>query len=104
MTQMTIQPPGAGPAFSRLLIALTLSLAVTLGLFFLMQSLIVNSGPALSDPPVGSVLFVGAAIGRIPITEALKSIWPFFLAALTVLLLVTFIPELSLTLPALWRH
>jgi protein TonB len=56
MTQLTIQPPGAGPAFSRLLIALTLSLAVTLGLFFLMQSLIVNSGPALSDPPVGSVL------------------------------------------------
>lgn len=56
MTHITIQPPGAGPAFSRLLIALTLSLAVTLGLFFLMQSLIVNSGPALSDPPVGSVL------------------------------------------------
>ncbi len=53
MTQITIQPPGAGPAFSRLLIALTLSLAVTLGLFFLMQSLIVNSGPALSEPAVG---------------------------------------------------
>jgi TRAP-type C4-dicarboxylate transport system permease large subunit len=33
----------------------------------------------------------------------MKSIWPFYLAAITVLLLVTFIPALSLTLPALWR-
>jgi TRAP-type C4-dicarboxylate transport system permease large subunit len=33
----------------------------------------------------------------------MKSIWPFFFAALIVLLLVTFIPALSLTLPALWR-
>jgi tripartite ATP-independent transporter DctM subunit len=65
--------------------------------------LVLAAGIGLMTPPVGSVLFVGAAIGRIPITEALKSIWPFFLAALTVLLLVTFIPELSLTLPALWR-
>lgn len=56
MAHVTIQPPGAGPAFSRLLIALTLSAVVTLGLFFLMQSLIVNSSPALTDPPVGSVL------------------------------------------------
>ena len=65
--------------------------------------LVLAAGIGLITPPVGSVLFVGAAIGRIPITEALKSIWPFFLAAVTVLLLVTFIPELSLTLPALWR-
>ena len=56
MAHVTIQPPGAGPAFSRLLIALTLSAAVTLGLFFLMQSLIVNSTPALTTPAVGSVL------------------------------------------------
>jgi TRAP-type C4-dicarboxylate transport system permease large subunit len=65
--------------------------------------LVLAAGIGLITPPVGSVLFVGAAIGKIPITEALKSIWPFFLAAVTVLLLVTFIPELSLTLPALWR-
>ncbi len=65
--------------------------------------LVLAAGIGLITPPVGSVLFVGAAIGRIPITEAVKSIWPFFLAAVTVLLLVTFVPELSLTLPALWR-
>lgn len=45
----------------------------------------------------------GSAIGRISIAEAMKSIWPFFLAAITVLMLVTFIPQLSLTLPAIWR-
>lgn len=65
--------------------------------------LVLAAGIGLITPPVGSVLFVGTAIGRIPITEALKSIWPFFLAAVTVLLMVTFIPALSLTLPALWR-
>lgn len=56
MANIVIQPPGAGPAFSRLLIALLLSAVVTLGLFFLMQSLIVNSAPAFTEPAVGSVL------------------------------------------------
>ena len=40
----------------RLLIALLLSAAVTLGLFYLMQSLIQMGGSALTEPPVGSVL------------------------------------------------
>ncbi|MEZ6024385.1 MAG: TRAP transporter large permease [Hyphomonadaceae bacterium] len=65
--------------------------------------LVLAAGIGLITPPVGSVLFVGSAIGRITITEALKSIWPFYLAAISVLLLVTFVPQLSLTLPALWR-
>lgn len=65
--------------------------------------LVLAAGIGLITPPVGSVLFVGSAIGRITVAEAMKSIWPFYLAAITVLLLVTFIPELSLTLPALWR-
>jgi len=65
--------------------------------------LVLAAGIGLITPPVGSVLFVGAAIGRITVAEAMKSIWPFYIAAITVLLLVTFIPALSLTLPALWR-
>jgi len=65
--------------------------------------MVLAGGIGLIMPPIGSVLFVGSAIGRISIAEAMKSIWPFFLAALAVLLLVTFIPQLSLTLPALWR-
>jgi len=65
--------------------------------------LVLAAGIGLITPPVGSVLFVGSAIGRITIADAMKSIWPFYLAAITVLLLVTFVPALSLTLPALWR-
>jgi TRAP-type C4-dicarboxylate transport system permease large subunit len=49
---------------------------------------------------VGSVLFVGAAIGGISVTQALRTIWPFYLAAFVVLLLVAFIPALSLWLPS----
>jgi tripartite ATP-independent transporter DctM subunit len=63
--------------------------------------LILNGGIGLITPPVGSVLFVGTAIGKIPISEALRTIWPFYLAALAVLLLVTFVPILSLWLPSL---
>ena len=65
--------------------------------------LILNAGIGLITPPVGSVLFVGAAIGKIPVTAALKSIWPFYAAALIVLMLVVYVPVLSLWLPAALR-
>lgn len=65
--------------------------------------MVLAGGIGLITPPIGSVLFVGSAIGRISVAEAMKSIWPFYLAAFAVLLLVTFIPALSLTLPAIWR-
>jgi len=65
--------------------------------------LILTAGIGLITPPVGSVLFVGAAIGKIKVGEALRTIWPFYLAAVTVLMLVTFVPALSLWLPAALR-
>jgi TRAP-type C4-dicarboxylate transport system permease large subunit len=46
------------------------------------------------------VLFVGTAIGNIRITDALRSIWPFYIAALVVTMLVAYLPGLSLWLPA----
>ncbi|MEO5628946.1 MAG: TRAP transporter large permease, partial [Thermomonas sp.] len=58
--------------------------------------LVLAGGIGLVTPPVGSVLFVGAAIGKIGIGECLRTIWPFWLAALAVLLVVTFVPALSL--------
>jgi len=66
--------------------------------------LILKGGIGLITPPVGSVLFVGTAIGRISVTETLKTIWPFYFSALAVLLIVVFVPQLSLWLPALLRH
>lgn len=55
-------------------------------------------------PPVGACLFVGCAVGKVPIEEALKSIWPFYLAILAALLAVTFVPAISMTLPGLIDH
>ena len=65
--------------------------------------LILNLGIGLCTPPVGAVLFVGCAVGRISIWDAMKTIWPFYGAAVTVLLLVTYIPGLSLWLPHLFH-
>jgi tripartite ATP-independent transporter DctM subunit len=65
--------------------------------------LVLAGGLGLVTPPVGSVLFVGTAIGKIPVSEALRTIWPFWLTALAVLLLVTLLPGLSLWLPAVLK-
>lgn len=65
--------------------------------------LILNLGIGLCTPPVGAVLFVGCAVGKIPIWEAVRSIWPFYSAAFITLMLVTYIPQLSLWLPALFH-
>ncbi|MCI4567941.1 TRAP transporter large permease [Lysobacter sp. CFH 32150] len=65
--------------------------------------LILKGGLSLISPPLGSVLFVGTAIGKISIGECLRTIWPFWLAALAVLLVVAFVPQLSLWLPALLK-
>jgi tripartite ATP-independent transporter DctM subunit len=65
--------------------------------------LILKGGIGLISPPVGSVLFVGTAIGNISVTETLKSIWPFYIASFIVLLIVAYVPQLSLWLPALLK-
>ncbi len=62
--------------------------------------LILTGGVGLITPPVGSVLFVGTAIGKISVAQTLKTIWPFYLAALAVVILVSFVPAISLWLPA----
>ena len=65
--------------------------------------MILNLGIGLCTPPVGAVLFVGCAVGRIGVGEVIRTIWPFYIAAFVTLMLVTYIPGLSLWLPALFR-
>ncbi len=65
--------------------------------------MILNAGIGLNTPPVGTVLFVSCAVGGISIREAMRTIWPFFGASVAVLLLVTYIPALSLWLPSLFK-
>lgn len=61
--------------------------------------LVLTGGLGLVTPPVGSVLFIGTAIGKISIAQSMRTIWPFWLAGLAVLLIVALFPELSLWLP-----
>lgn len=61
--------------------------------------MMMNLGLGLCTPPVGACLFVGCAIGGVKIEQALKTIWPFYLAIFVALMLVTYVPSMSLTLP-----
>ncbi|MEM1400272.1 MAG: TRAP transporter large permease [Pseudomonadota bacterium] len=63
--------------------------------------MMVNLGLGLCTPPVGTCLFVGCAIGKLPVEKAVRTIWPFYLAIFTALMLITFVPAISLTLPRL---
>ena len=63
--------------------------------------MLVNLGIGLITPPVGAVLFVGCAVGRVTIEAVTRTIWPFYLALLAVLGLVTYLPALSLWIPSM---
>jgi len=49
-------------------------------------------------PPVGTVLFVGAAVGKIKMEDTVKTMWPFYLALIACLLVITYVPAISLVL------
>ncbi|MCW5632230.1 MAG: TRAP transporter large permease [Rubrivivax sp.] len=61
--------------------------------------MITNLGIGLITPPVGPTLFVGCAIGRVTMEQVSRELWPFYGAMCFALLLVTYIPAISLWLP-----
>jgi tripartite ATP-independent transporter DctM subunit len=63
--------------------------------------MIVNLGIGLITPPVGTVLFVGSAVGKLPIEKVVRALLPFFMLLVMVLMIVTYVPQLSLWLPRL---
>ncbi len=63
--------------------------------------MMLNLGIGLVTPPVGTTLFVGCAIGKVPIERAARNLWPFWIAMLVVLMLVTYLPALALWIPSL---
>jgi TRAP-type C4-dicarboxylate transport system permease large subunit len=63
--------------------------------------MLVNLGIGLVTPPVGSVLFVGCAVAKLTIEEVTSKIWPFYAAMFIVLMIVTYVPAISLWLPRL---
>ena len=62
---------------------------------------ILNCGIGLLTPPVGSVLFIGSAVAKLPMEKVVKATLPFYLCMLITLLLLTFVPAISLWLPVL---
>ncbi|MCR5215362.1 MAG: TRAP transporter large permease [Lachnospiraceae bacterium] len=63
--------------------------------------MVLNCGIGLLTPPVGAVLFIGSAVGRCKMEKVVKATLPFYLCMIAVLLLLTFIPEISMLLPNL---
>jgi TRAP-type C4-dicarboxylate transport system permease large subunit len=61
--------------------------------------MILNLCIGLCTPPVGSVLFVGCSVADLSIQKVIKPLMPLFIVMIIVLLLITYIPELSLWLP-----
>jgi tripartite ATP-independent transporter DctM subunit len=63
--------------------------------------MLLNLGIGLLTPPVGATLFVGCAVGKVTMEEVMRGIWPFYGVMFAVLMLVTYIPAISLWLPRL---
>lgn len=64
--------------------------------------MILNCGIGLLTPPVGAVLFIGSAVSKVPMERVVKATLPFYLCMIITLLLITFIPEISMLLPTLF--
>ena len=64
--------------------------------------MILNCGIGLLTPPVGSVLFIGSAVGKCKMERVVKATLPFYLCMIIVLLLITFIPQVSMFLPGVF--
>jgi TRAP-type C4-dicarboxylate transport system permease large subunit len=64
---------------------------------------IINNAIGLLTPPVGTVLNVVCAVGRIPMDRVIRGVTPFLLAQFAVLLLLILVPEL-VTVPARWLY
>ena len=62
---------------------------------------VLNCGIGLLTPPVGAVLFIGSAVGKTPMEKVVKATLPFYGCMILCLLLVSFIPQISLIIPQL---
>ena len=65
---------------------------------------VLNCGIGLLTPPVGAVLFIGSAVAKRPMEAVVKATLPFYVCMLITLLLLTFVPQISLWLPSLFGY
>ena len=62
---------------------------------------VLNCGIGLLTPPVGAVLFIGSAVAKRPMEKVVKATLPFYICMIIALLLVSYIPHISLLIPEL---
>lgn len=62
--------------------------------------MLMNLGIGLCTPPVGNTLFVGCIVGKMKIEDVVKSLWPFYIAMVAVVILVTYVPFFAMWLPS----
>ena len=65
---------------------------------------VLNCGIGLLTPPVGAVLFIGSAVAKRPMEKVVRATMPFYLCMIVALILITFIPQISLWLPQLFGY
>ena len=65
---------------------------------------VLNCGIGLLTPPVGAVLFIGSAVSKQPMEKVVKATLPFYLCMIITLLLVSYVPQISMLLPNLFGN
>jgi len=78
-----------------------LPVAMTLGMHPVQFGMIIvlNLCIGVCTPPVGTLLFVGSGVAKVPVTKVIKPLLPLLAVMVLVLMLITYFPELSLWLP-----
>jgi len=61
--------------------------------------MLMNLGIGLCTPPVGNTLFVGCIVGKMKVEQVVRVLWPFYIAMVSVVLLVIYIPFFAMWLP-----
>jgi len=96
---MVMEPSGLVLIMAPILFPVAMKLGIDPVHFGIM--LVVNMEIGLATPPVGLNLYVASSISKLGLTEVTKATFPWLLTGLVFLLLITFIPEITLWLPRL---
>lgn len=94
-----MDPTPAVLIFTPILLPIALSLGIDPVHFGILM--VFNLCIGTITPPVGPVLFVGCKVANLKIESVIRPLLPFFAVAVVMLLIITFIPEISLTIPRL---
>ncbi len=92
-----MDPTPAVLIFTPIFLPIVQSFGMTTVHFGLMM--VMNLCVGTITPPVGAILFAGCKIGNVKIEQVIRMLLPFFAVVIVALLLVTFIPALSMALP-----